>query len=81
MSTLPDSADERRLWLVKIAVVATAAEHEALLDRLAEVLCPDPGHTGPCAIPWALHSVNEDSLSAKQRKAIRREIEATNPTG
>lgn len=71
---------ERRLWQVKVAVLATPAEHEELLDRLTDVLCPDPDHEGPCAIPWAMHSVNGDSLSAAQREALLGEIADTNPS-
>ena len=80
MSEPTDGTEERRLWYVEMAFIATAAEHEALLDRLADVLCPDPRHAGPCAVPWALHSLNEDSLSAKKRRALLREIDDTNPT-
>ncbi|MGW1721533.1 hypothetical protein ACWCQK_01195 [Streptomyces sp. NPDC002306] len=75
----PDSPEQPRLWQVKIAHVATAARHEELMDRLAEVLCPDPDHEGPCAVPWAMHSVNGDSLSSRQRAALLTEIEETNP--
>ncbi|MFE4957689.1 hypothetical protein ACFRCW_27350 [Streptomyces sp. NPDC056653] len=72
------ATDERRLWQVKIALVATSEQHEEVLDRLSDVLCPDSDHEGPCPLPWAMHSVNEDSLSAKQRKALLEEIEETN---
>jgi hypothetical protein len=71
--------DQPRLWQVKIAFLATPAEHEKLVDQLAEVLCPDPEHAGPCATPWALRSVDEDGLSAKKRAELRREIDDTNP--
>lgn len=40
-------------------------------------MCPDPGHEGPCPIPWAMHSVNGDSLAAKEREALLKEIEET----
>ncbi|MDW4907557.1 hypothetical protein RB628_19945 [Streptomyces sp. ADMS] len=75
----PESVtEEPRLWQVKIALVATPAKHEELMDRLVDVLCPDSGHEGPCPIPWAMRSVNGDSLSAKKRKALLEEIEETN---
>ncbi|MGW7455970.1 hypothetical protein [Streptomyces sp. NPDC054787] len=72
--------EERRLWQVKLAIVATPEEHEELLDRLTDVLCPDPHHEGPCDIPWAMHSVNGNSLPAKERKALLNEIADTNPS-
>ncbi|MBD0736450.1 hypothetical protein [Streptomyces sp. CBMA29] len=74
----PDTAEQPRLWQVKIALVATAAEHEHVMDKLSAVLCPDPDHEGPCPIPWAMHSVNEDSLSGRKRKALLAEIQDTN---
>ncbi|MFJ2172128.1 hypothetical protein ACIOHE_04330 [Streptomyces sp. NPDC087851] len=69
---------EPELWQVNIALLATAAQHEEVMDRLVEVLCPDPSHEGPCPIPWGVHSVNGDSLSQKKRKALREEIAETN---
>lgn len=74
----PATTQEKRLWQVKIALVATAVEHEELLDRLGEVLCPDPDHEGPCPVPWAMHSLNQDGLSPKMRVTLIQEIEETN---
>lgn len=73
-----DSSEQPRLWQVKIALIATAVQHEELMDRISAVLCPDPSHEGPCPIPWAMHSVNGDSLSRRQRKALLTEIKETN---
>ncbi|MGW3957436.1 hypothetical protein ACWEKM_42650 [Streptomyces sp. NPDC004752] len=75
---IDDSSEQPRLWQVKIGLIATAAQHEELMDRLAEVLCPDPNHDGPCPIPWGMHSINGDSLSRRQRKALLTEIRETN---
>ncbi|MFG3018754.1 hypothetical protein ACGFZQ_09385 [Streptomyces sp. NPDC048254] len=79
---MPDPAQEPPeqpgLWQVKIALVATAAQHEELMDRISDLLCPDPNHDGPCPIPWGMHSVNEDSLSRRQREALLTEIKETN---
>lgn len=81
-NTEPESVtEEPRLWQVKIALVATPAQHEELMDRLVDVLCPDPEHEDPCPVPWGMHSVNGDSLSAKKRKALLKEIEDTNRAG
>ncbi|MEU9239244.1 hypothetical protein [Streptomyces sp. NPDC048385] len=73
-----DSSEQPRLWQVKIALIATPAQHEELMDRLSEVLCPDPDHEGPCPVPWGMHSVNGDSLSRRQREALLTEIKETN---
>lgn len=75
-----EPADRPRLRHVGIAVVATAAEHEALMDRITDVLCPDPGHEGPCALPWAMSSVDGDSLSRRRRRSLLESIKDTNPT-
>lgn len=80
--TPPDSsepADRPRLRHIGIAVVATAAEHEALMDRFTDVLCPDVSHDGPCAVPWAMSSVDGDSLSRRRRRDLLAAIEDTNP--
>ncbi|WP_324786473.1 hypothetical protein [Streptomyces sp. H51] len=73
-----EPVEEPRLWEVKIGLIATAAQHEELMDRIVEVLCPDPDHEGPCPIPWGMHSVTGDSLSPRRRKALLREIVETN---
>ncbi|MGW6688711.1 hypothetical protein [Streptomyces sp. NPDC054961] len=77
---LPLSISVRMSWQVELAIVATPREHEELLDRLTDVLCPDPNHEGPCEIPWAIHSVNEDTISGEERRALLEEIEDTNPS-
>ncbi|MER6524927.1 hypothetical protein [Streptomyces sp. NPDC001508] len=71
-------AERPGLWQVKIAFLATPAQHEELLDGLADVLCPEPDHEGPCPVPWGMHSVNGDSLSRRRRRALLKEIEETN---
>ncbi|MEU5099826.1 hypothetical protein [Streptomyces sp. NPDC020996] len=63
---------------MNIGLIATAAQHEELMDRIVEVLCPDPDHEGPCPIPWGMHSVDGDSLSPRRRKALLTEIAETN---
>ncbi|MFC9242847.1 hypothetical protein ACFT7S_02025 [Streptomyces sp. NPDC057136] len=72
-------ADRPRLRQVDIAIVATAAEHEALMDRITDVLCPDASHEGPCAIPWSMSSVDGDSLSRRKRRNLLDAIKDTNP--
>ncbi len=81
MSDAEGTTAEPRLWYVKMAFLATPAQHEELLDRLADVLCRDSSHEGPCAIPWGMRSVNGDSLSKKKQKALREEIAETNGPG
>lgn len=75
-----DATEEPGLWEIRIAVVATASEHELLLDRFTDVLCPDANHEGPCAMPWAMHSVNQDALSRRRKKIWSERIEDTNPS-
>ncbi|MER7835696.1 hypothetical protein ABTY98_07200 [Streptomyces sp. NPDC096040] len=73
-----DPAEQPGLWQVQIALIATAAQHEELMDRISEILRPDPGHEGPCPIRWGMHSVNGESLPPRQREALLTEIEETN---
>jgi hypothetical protein len=68
-----------RLWKVTIAVTATAEQVEQLTDRFVEVLCPDPDHEGPCALPWALHVTDAASLTRAEQHRLRAEIEDTKP--
>ncbi|MFL5993333.1 MAG: hypothetical protein ACJ736_03225 [Streptomyces sp.] len=76
--TTQDTPEQPKLWQVKIALIATATQHEELMDRIVELLCPDPDHEGPCPIPWGMHSVNGESLSHRERKALLTEIKETN---
>ncbi|MET9381371.1 hypothetical protein ABZY09_09795 [Streptomyces sp. NPDC002928] len=76
--TTRDSPEQPRLWQVSIALVATPAQHEELMDRLADVLCPAPDHDGPCLMPWGMHSVDGDSLPPRRRAALLTEIAETN---
>ena len=73
-----DTPEQPKLWQVTIAMIATQAQHEELMDRLTDVLCPDPDHEGPCPVPWAMRSTNGDSLSRRKRKALLTEIRETN---
>ncbi|RKN49080.1 hypothetical protein D7223_06055 [Micromonospora endolithica] len=63
-----------------LALVATDAEHDELLDRVVTVLCPDAEHDGPCPVPWATTSVAGDSLPPPERVALVEAIEETNWT-
>ncbi|WLW52277.1 hypothetical protein [Streptomyces sp. YU58] len=65
------------LWKVVIALEATPDEVEALTDRFVDVLCPDPGHEGPCGTPWALHAVEGAALSAREQTMLREQIRDT----
>ncbi len=69
--------DQARLWKVTISVIATAQQVEQLTDRFVEVMCPDPGHEGPCPVPWALHVTDGGSLSKAEQKRLRAEIADT----
>lgn len=42
----------RRYWRIETVVWADDAQVENLCQDIAQVLCPDPDHPPPCAIPW-----------------------------
>jgi hypothetical protein len=66
-----------QLWKVVIAMEATSEQMEALTDRFAEAICPDPNHEGRCDTPWALHVTDGTSLSTREQKRLRDEIKDT----
>ncbi|MGK8503633.1 hypothetical protein [Nocardia asiatica] len=47
-------SDAKRLWEIKVGVVATEAEAKKLSDQIAHLLCPNPEHAPPCPIPWSI---------------------------
>ncbi|MEU9153894.1 hypothetical protein AB0D59_25880 [Streptomyces sp. NPDC048417] len=67
-------SDAPRLWKVVTALEATSEQVEALTDRFAETICPDPNHEGRCDTPWALHVTDGASLSAREQKRLQDEI-------
>ncbi|MFC4562978.1 hypothetical protein ACFO4E_14030 [Nocardiopsis mangrovi] len=38
---------------LRVGVLADPALRRGLQDRLAALACPDPGHAGPCPVPWS----------------------------
>lgn len=75
----PDEREDRPLWLIKIAVLATDSEVHRLTDDLITTICPSPDHEGDCAIPWALTTITGSSLSSRKQAALRESIRLTNP--
>lgn len=71
--------DDRPLWLIEIAVLATKDEVDRLTDELVATICPDSDHDGECAIPWALTAVDGGGFSPRRQAELRESIRLTNP--
>lgn len=68
---------ERKLWKVVIALAGTEAEAEEITDRFVGVICADPNHKGPCAIPWSMHVTEGESLSKAEQRRLTAAIDDT----
>lgn len=60
--------DEKRLWEIRLGVVASEADARAVLDQIEKLLCPDPDHAPPCAIPWGLSLDAEEDMTTDRRE-------------
>ncbi len=44
----------RSLHEIRLGLLATDEQVERLQEAVARLLCPEPGHAGPCAVPWTI---------------------------
>lgn len=47
-------ANGKGTYEVRIGLWADEEQAQAVVDRLAQVLCPEPEHDGPCETPWSI---------------------------
>ena len=73
------TTDDRPLWTIKIAVLASEEEVRRLTERLIATICPDADHEGDCQIPWTMSTTDGSSLPLRQQAALRESIRLTNP--
>ncbi|MGW5571756.1 hypothetical protein ACWEVD_11195 [Nocardia thailandica] len=57
-------AEEKRLWEIRLGVIASEVEARAVAEQIERLLCPDPDHAPPCPIPWSLSIDAEDEMTA-----------------
>lgn len=60
--------DEKRLWEIRLGVVASEAEARAVAEQIERLLCPDPDHAPPCPIPWSISTTAEDDMEPERRE-------------
>jgi hypothetical protein len=44
----------RSLHEIRLGLFATEEQVERLQEAVVRLLCPEPGHAGPCAVPWTI---------------------------
>ncbi|MFL1376288.1 MULTISPECIES: hypothetical protein [unclassified Nocardiopsis] len=54
------NAEPPRTFEILLPGFATDTEAMEQADTVARLLCPEPGHEGPCPIPWSLGSRLEE---------------------
>ncbi|MFR9807329.1 hypothetical protein ACL02T_34300 [Pseudonocardia sp. RS010] len=47
------SDSTKHLWEIHLGVYCDPNQARDLVDRIHLLLCPDPGHTSPCPVPWS----------------------------
>ena len=57
--------DLSRVYEIRVAGFATAAEAVAAQDPIARLLCPDEFHRGPCEVPWSLSAVDDPEVPGR----------------
>ena len=60
--------DEKKLWEIRLGVIASQAEAREVAEKIERLLCPDPGHAPPCPIPWSLSIDAEDDMTTDRRE-------------
>ncbi|MEV0697628.1 hypothetical protein AB0I53_06875 [Saccharopolyspora sp. NPDC050389] len=43
----------RRIHEIRVGLIASRPQMDTIRDELTRVICPDPDHNSPCAVPWA----------------------------
>ncbi|WP_431958470.1 hypothetical protein [Nocardia lijiangensis] len=61
-------SDEKRLWEIRLGVIASEEQARAVAEQVERLLCPDPDHAPPCPIPWSLSIDAEEDMSEDRRR-------------
>lgn len=56
--------DERKTHEIRVGIYATEHEARDLVEQIKLLLCPEPEHSSPCPVPWAIGLLSEDEFPA-----------------
>ncbi|MCT2587037.1 hypothetical protein [Actinophytocola gossypii] len=48
------------VWEIRVGVHATERQAREVVERIQRLLCQDPDHAGPCAVPWSTSLTESD---------------------
>lgn len=71
--------EEPSVWEVRLGVYATQQQAEEVKERITRLLCPDPDHAPPCAIPWSVSVVPDADSYPELVEQARLETHRTVP--
>ncbi|WP_432563040.1 hypothetical protein [Kineococcus sp. SYSU DK003] len=57
-----NSANGKGTYEVRIGLWASPEQAMDIQERLARALCPEPGHDGPCEVPWSIAVVPPEAV-------------------
>ncbi len=60
--------NDKRLWEIRLGIVASEDQARQLQEQIERLLCPDPDHAPPCPIPWSVSMDSEDQMDDDQRE-------------
>jgi hypothetical protein len=64
-----DSVNEQQPWAIRLTILASDAEADAIFERVSRVICADPDHDGPCLNPWSMTRIAVADLDSPERAA------------
>ncbi|MGV9292747.1 hypothetical protein [Amycolatopsis sp. NPDC003676] len=56
--------DERKTHEIRVGIYATEDQSRDLVEQIKLLLCPEPEHSSPCPVPWAIGLLSEDEFPA-----------------
>ncbi len=62
-----DGSEERMVWRITTIIEATEEEANVAQEAIGRALCPDPGHSGYCPVPWTTLAARFDDLDPQER--------------
>ncbi|MCP2276934.1 hypothetical protein [Nocardia amikacinitolerans] len=68
-------SDEKRLWEIRLGVIASEEQARAVAEQVERLLCPDPDHAPPCRIPWSISVDAEEDTSEDRRREYEDVVE------
>ncbi|MET9263066.1 hypothetical protein [Amycolatopsis sp. NPDC004079] len=56
--------DERKTHEIRVGIYATEDQARDLVEQIKLLLCPEPEHSSPCPVPWAIGLLSQDEFPA-----------------